>query len=245
MIGITSITFRNLNVDEIIDFAVTARIDGIEWGSDVHVLPGDIESAKLVRTKCEKKNIKIFSYGTYYFLGCNMNFDEYLESCLGLGCRRIRIWAGKKYPNELSESERQLLVNECIDVCKKALRYNIEICFEYHRNSLTATKESAYSLIKEVNQPNLFLYWQPNPDVGEDEKIKEIDLLKPYLKTIHFFYWKKDSLARYLMRDGKDEWCNYIKELDNKNLPYLLEFTKDDDMKNALDDIEAMKSFLM
>jgi sugar phosphate isomerase/epimerase len=244
MIGITSITFRKLNVDEVIDFAVLAKVDGIEWGSDVHVLPGDKENAIAVKKRCDENNIKIFSYGTYYFLGCGQSIDEYLESCIGLGCDRIRIWAGKKYPHELNAEERQILVDECIDVCKKASKYNIEICFEYHRNSLTATKESAYQLMKEANQPNLFLYWQPNPDVGEDEKIKEIALLKPYLKTIHFFNWSEGN-ERHLMREAINRWSEYIKEIDDITLPYLLEFTKDDDERNALDDIEVMKSLLM
>jgi sugar phosphate isomerase/epimerase len=244
MIGITSISFRELNVSEIIDFAVKAKIDGIEWGSDIHVLPGDLEGAKSVKRECDEKGIKIFSYGSYYCLGRNQYFEDYIETCLALGCKRIRIWAGKKYPHEMNEAERQTLVDECVEISKKALKNDIEICFEYHRNSLTATKESAYQLIQEVNHTNVFLYWQPNPDVDENEKLKEIDLLRPYIKTVHFFNWTRGNV-RHLMKDGLDYWKKYIEEIDNKDIPYLLEFTKDDDLNNALDDIESMKSLLI
>ncbi len=43
--GLCSITFRSLSVDAIIELATKARLDGIEWGSDVHVPPGDLELA--------------------------------------------------------------------------------------------------------------------------------------------------------------------------------------------------------
>ena len=39
--GLCSITFRSLDVATIIDLAVSAGLDGIEWGADVHVPVGD------------------------------------------------------------------------------------------------------------------------------------------------------------------------------------------------------------
>ena len=38
--GVCSVTFRNLNVERIIELVVEAGLDGIEWGGDVHVPTG-------------------------------------------------------------------------------------------------------------------------------------------------------------------------------------------------------------
>jgi len=243
MIGITSITFRNKSVEQIVEFAERAEVDCIEWGSDVHVLPSDINTAEKVLNLCERANLKICSYGTYYVLGKNMNFDGYLKSCNAMKCKRMRIWAGKKSSSSISKQERDSLVQECRDIAERAAACGIELCFEYHRNTLTDTKESAAALLKSIDRKNVFTYWQPNPEIEEEEKFREIEMLHPYIKTIHFFNWKGKN-TRFLMQEGKNVWKDYVRRID-MDVPYLLEFTLDDDEENAISDIDTMKDILM
>ncbi|MBK5200733.1 MAG: hypothetical protein JJE21_04270 [Spirochaetaceae bacterium] len=239
MIGLTSITFRNKSIEEVIEFAKKAGVSAIEWGSDVHVPPGNVEVAKEVALKCINEKINICSYGSYYKLGQNQNFELFLNSAQALNTSRIRIWAGTKGSNEISSIERELLILESIDIASKAAKFNIEIGFEYHRNTLTDNKESALQLIKEVDLDNVFLYWQPNPDVTEKEKLDEIHLLNPYIKSVHFFNWSIGN-TRHLMSEGIIEWSRYINAI-NKEIPYLLEFTLADNDDNALSDITTIK----
>ena len=63
--GLTSITFRKLSIDEIIALTASAGLDGIEWGSDVHVPQGDTELAESVKAKTEAAGLKVCSYGSY------------------------------------------------------------------------------------------------------------------------------------------------------------------------------------
>ena len=44
--GLTSVTFRRKTQEEIVALAAQAQLDGIEWGGDVHVPPGDLPAAK-------------------------------------------------------------------------------------------------------------------------------------------------------------------------------------------------------
>ncbi len=64
MIGLTSITFRGMAPREIIDLAGKAGLEGIEWGSDVHVPPGDIPLAKAIAAMCAEAGIRVTSYGS-------------------------------------------------------------------------------------------------------------------------------------------------------------------------------------
>jgi sugar phosphate isomerase/epimerase len=243
MIGITSITFRNKSVERVVEFAKRANVDCIEWGSDFHVLPSDTVAAENAAKLCESSGINICSYGTYYVLGKNMNFDDYLDSCVAMRCHRMRIWAGSKSSSTISKQERISLVEECQKISDRAAEHSIELCFEYHRNTLTDTKESAADLITSVDRDNVFTYWQPNPEIEEREKYEEIEMLRPYIKTIHFFNWKGKN-TRFLMSEGKNRWKEYIKHID-LDVPYLLEFTLDDDDENAISDINTMKDLLM
>ena len=44
--GLLSVTFRHLPFERIIELAAEAGLDGIEWGGDVHVPPGDLKQAE-------------------------------------------------------------------------------------------------------------------------------------------------------------------------------------------------------
>jgi sugar phosphate isomerase/epimerase len=242
MIGLTSITFRNKSIDEVIDFAKKSGAEAIEWGSDVHVPQGNIEAAIEVEQKCKKEGISICSYGSYYKLGENQDFKPYLDSAIALNTSRIRIWAGTRGSDKISDRERVLLIEECQEIAEKAAIYEIELCFEYHRKTLTDNKDSAYKLIHEIDRDNVFLYWQPNPEVSEAEKLEEIELLRKYIKCVHFFNWSGKN-TRHLMSEGLDSWREYIKAI-NKDIPYLLEFTLDDKDENGIADIKAMADLI-
>ena len=44
--GLLSITFRHLNISQIVNVASRAQLDALEWGWDIHVPPGDRNAAK-------------------------------------------------------------------------------------------------------------------------------------------------------------------------------------------------------
>ena len=44
--GLVSVTFRQKSVEEIAALTAEAGLSGVEWGGDVHGLPGDREAAR-------------------------------------------------------------------------------------------------------------------------------------------------------------------------------------------------------
>ena len=47
--GACSIAFRQMDLAEVVAVSAKAGIDGIEWGGDVHVKPGDCATAREAR----------------------------------------------------------------------------------------------------------------------------------------------------------------------------------------------------
>ena len=240
MIGLTSVTFRDKTVDEILSFAKKSNIDGIEWGGDIHVPPGDIEQATLVGEKTRQAGLRVFSYGSYFFLGSAMDIQPILETAKALGTDRVRIWAGKTASSKLALEERKEYVQEAKRIAELASSYGIELCFEYHRNSLTDCLESAKNLIEEIDRKNVLLYWQPNPEIGESEKLKEIATLQDYVRTIHCFYWTGIN-TRHLIEEGWQYWQTYLEAFTNKDIPLILEFCLDDSFENAERDLKTLQ----
>jgi sugar phosphate isomerase/epimerase len=244
MIGITSVTFRNKTVDEILSFAKETRIDCIEWGGDIHVPPTDITLATLIGDKTRMAGLSVCSYGSYYYIGADMDILPVLETAKALGTNRVRIWAGKIASSHICKDSRQKYVLEAKRIADLAAKYNIELCFEYHRGSLTDCAVSAKKLIQEIDRNNVFLYWQPNPEIGEVEKLEEIATLLGYIKTIHCFYWTGIH-TRHLLQEGRQNWDRYLLALANKDLPFLLEFCQEDSFENAAKDLKTLREIVV
>ena len=66
--GLTSVTFRKLTCEEIISIAAENGLDGIEWGGDVHAVPGDLKRAEEISRMTKEAGLKVFSYGSYFNL---------------------------------------------------------------------------------------------------------------------------------------------------------------------------------
>jgi sugar phosphate isomerase/epimerase len=240
MIGLTSVTFRNKTIEEIIAFSKANAIEGIEWGGDIHVPPNDSTNAAEVGNKTREAGLQVFSYGSYFCLGKGMDIVPVLQTAKALGTNRVRIWAGKVASILISNESRHNLVQEAQSIAAIADTYGIELCFEYHRDSLTDCARSAKLLIEEIGKKNVFLYWQPNPELGEREKREEILLLKHLVKTIHCFYWTGEN-TRHLLQEGSQYWERYLSLFDTKDIPILLEFCLEDSFENAAKDLNTLR----
>lgn len=246
MIGLTSVTFRGLNVETIVELAVQAGIDGIEWGGDIHVPVGDLKAARYASGLTRRAGLKVLSYGSYYRLGNGGDFSVVLKTARELGAPNIRIWAGSISPEAAGEEDYKSLAEELQQICSQAQKAGITVSLEYHRGTLTETAVSTLKLIGLVQIKNLYTYWQPNPDITQDENCEELQMVKPYLSHIHTFYWKAGN-TRYPLAEGKAEWLNYLRvaELDLKKSACILEFVKDDSIINFMADAAELKNYLL
>lgn len=222
--GFTTVTFRGSSVDEIIEIATKNNVDGIEWGGDVHVVAGDIANAISVKEKSSKAGVDVLSYGSYYRCNGEQDFKPVLDTALALGAPIIRVWAFNKPIDVISDEEFDAVVKTVQACADMAYQYKITIAFEYHRNTLTQTKEGAYKLLTSVNRPNVKTYWQPNPDITFEEQLAEIELLNDYICTYHVFAWEKGNV-KFKLAEHKDKWATYISKVENINL--VMEFVKE------------------
>jgi len=250
MVGLTSISFRGLGYKEIIDMCGKNKVDLIEWGGDIHVPPGNLELAKEVGEATRARGIKTLSYGSYYHISQNENikgsFSVILDTAKALGCQLIRIWAGNTSNVKDIEQEYKKNVLELKVICGMAAEKDMMIGLEYHRGTLTETKEMTLRLLKDVNSKNLCTYWQPNPDISHKERLEEIRLLQKYICNVHVFHWVagKEGDVRMPLSAGRKQWSQYWDLLKNCNCPGIIEFVKGDKAKQFEEDIQELKEIL-
>lgn len=256
--GICSITFRQMDVGQVADLVQTAGLDAIEWGGDVHVPPGDLKAARAALRATTDAGLTISSYGSYYRVldneGHVEDFRPQLESALELGADTIRIWAGYRSSAEAGEDYRQRFAEQMRLAAELAADAGVNLGFEFHDHSLTDTNESAAQLLREIGAPNVCLYWQPMYQGPPMEyRMAGLNGLKDRISNFHVFHWeyngsKKswiEAVDRRPLSEGHDDWKQYLSvELPACERYALLEFVRDDDPQQFLEDAVTLKQWM-
>lgn len=247
MLGLVSISFRELTPFELVDVCVKDGIQAIEWGSDVHVPPHDLENAKKVKEYCNKNNISCPTYGSYYHIGVeehigNVDFSTLITTAKILDAKVIRIWPGKTASEDATPEYVDRCASQLRELCELAQKDDISLALEYHWKTLTDTAESTLNLIQKTNMPNLKTYWQMNYERNPEDHLKEIALLKGHIANIHTYFW--DGRTRLPFSEGEEIWRSYISQLKDHNVPFMFEHLKDDSLTQLSEDTTVLKKLL-
>ncbi|RDW16010.1 AP endonuclease [Oceanobacillus arenosus] len=250
-VGLCSVTFRNLSVEAVINAAKESQIQGIEWGGDIHVPPGNLENAEKVATLTKDAGMEIISYGSYYRLGDKTEevpFQMILATATNLEAPAIRVWAGKLGSDEATEDDWQVVIKDARRIADLAKEKDIRINLEYHGRTLTDTVESATRLLKEINHDNVSLYWQPALFETVEERVNSIGKIRPWLSHVHVFYWEiiNSNRVMYPFSEGVNDWKKYLAKLGNDNgVRYLMmEFVKNGSLEQFREDVETLRGII-
>ena len=234
--GIVSVTFRQLDIFDIIRIAAENGLDGVEVGGDVHLLPGDLEKAAKIRQAAREAGVTPLSYGSYYrCLGSEEDERTLISTALALGASNIRVWAGDKgsvdqfgyaapYDGDAQSGYRDRVISTARRLCEAAAESGLTVSFEWHMGTLTDTCVSAVDTVKAIDCRNMYLYWQPNQFRDFDTNLAELKAALPHVSTVHVFSWKGKDM--FPLADQTKEWKAYIKELkaDSRDHALLMEF---------------------
>lgn len=242
--GLCSVTFRKLTPQQIIDLVVQAGLQAIEWGGDVHVSHGDVETARRVRDLTLSAGLKISSYGSYYCAGgVDVSFADALRSAEALGTKTIRVWAGSMGSEEAGQEIFSTVVADLKKTSAIAADHGMSLALEFHDGTLTDSNEAALRLLEAV--PEVSIIWQPKTRFEVVYRREGLKKLLPRLSNLHVFQWEPD-FGRLPLANGRGEWTEYLALA--KTLPgdrfALLEFVVDDSPEAFLKDAASLLSLL-
>ena len=224
--GLASVSFRNLSVEEIVCLTRKCGLSAIEWGSDIHAPRNDVENLKRIKTLMEAAGLYTSSYGTYFRIGETHTDElfEYVSAANILGTETLRLWCGRKNYEDMSEKERDHIIEESKKVAAIAEKSGVVLCMECHNNSFTNCISGALRLMREVDSESFRMYWQPSPLLDEKENIEYAKRIAPFTRSIHVFN-RSASGPRPLSQDG-GAWGKYLSCFSGSQ-HLLLEFMPD------------------
>jgi len=249
--GLTSISFRKLTCDEIIDLTVRGGLDGIEWGGDGHLKPGYADEAREIAAKTRDAGLEVLSLGSYFHPGEDDDAigDQVIELCRAIDTKTVRVWAGRKGSLLAEGDTRKKVIASMKLFCEKAAAEGITVCTEYHANTLTDNVASALRMLHEVNAENLRTYWQPVVYDTTEVNTRVLQAVLPYSENIHVFAWTLDearATVRHPIAEAAEPWKQYIDVLrkSNRDRAFMIEFVKDDDPANFLTDAKTLTEWV-
>lgn len=193
--GLCTVTFRQLSPEDIVALSAECGIVGIEWAGDVHVPAGQIDVARHVRSLTEEAGLSVVSYGSYIAPPSDDEraFATVLETAQALGAPNIRIWPGTRNRDSAtySSAERRQVAQAIRHMARMADDASVTLSLEYHPGSLTDDLGSAQRLMAEIDDPNVFLYWQPWPGLHLETALEEIRAVGPETSHVHVFAWDR------------------------------------------------------
>ena len=247
-IGLTSVTFRKLDYETILDYCVKSGLSCIEWGSDVHVPEQDVSKVQQVKEASDRADIRICSYGSYYRLCEHENYQDvfvqYLKAAVLLKAPIIRLWAGKLGVDEASKEYYEQAVREAQGLCDMAAKHGITLAFEFHRGTLSDTAEHAIKLYKDIDRKNLGLYFQYDSQISIEENISALEKMLPYVTMVHVAYhvigYGQMSLEE---GEGVRLWTRLVRILKKNHVKceLLFEFLKDSTLEGLMREADIMR----
>ena len=193
--GLCSVTFRHLDTGAVVELAASAGLEGVEWGGDVHVPPGDPASARSARRRTEDAGLFVASYGSYLFADAVSagQLDPVLATASELGTDLVRVWCPFGMEPGAPEPQRAEVAAVLARWVDQAAAVGISLYLEFHGGTLTASAPSARALLDAVGDERLRCGWQRpywDPPAGEGlDAADELALLEPWLAHVHVYEW--------------------------------------------------------
>jgi hypothetical protein len=124
---------------------------------------------------------------------------------------------------------------------------SVTLSLEYHPNSLTDDLASAQRLMAEIDDPNVFLYWQPRPGLPLDEALDEFRAVGSDTSHVHVFAWDREK-ARYPLSEQRAYWSGILSNAPATRWPRerfaMLEFVRDDSPEQFRADAAVFRQLL-
>lgn len=243
-LGMTSVTFREKTIEEIIALAKSAGLSMIEWGADRHVLPLDFDAVKNARIQMEKNELLCPSYGSYYRM-IEKDEDAFRAICKtsqALGAGIVRAWLGRTGSERITHEQYATLLEETKKLSAIADEYGQTLAFEFHGKTLNDNGESSVAFLADCAKENVKTYWQP---LSYSDNEKNLSLVLPYLCAVHVFTLDDDH-KRYPLADGTQQWKKYLQILKDADIStkLIMEFVKNDTAEQFLTDAAVLRNWI-
>ncbi|MDR1146223.1 MAG: sugar phosphate isomerase/epimerase [Verrucomicrobiales bacterium] len=248
--GLASVSLRQLNPAQLVNWCGTAALAGIEWDGETHVPHGDYATARRVGALTREHGIAIVAYSSYYRIGASErhgpDFARVLETAAHLQAPLIRVRAGIKSSADADEAYVNWIVEQSAHIAGLAAAVGIKVAYECQAGTLTDSVGSIVSLLDQARHPNLYFLWQPTAGKTVAYNLQLLRAVLPRLTNVRVFHRGPDVAARQALAAGAADWREYFNLLRQDGQPRyaLLKLVKHDAPEQLQADALTLRQLL-
>jgi len=204
-VGLCTVTFRSLDPAAVVDRAVGAGVEVLEWGGDVHVPEGDLDAARWAAHLSAAAGLGVAAYGSYLYLDEHLDrrLGPVLDTTVALGAPAVRVWC----PDLTDEGAGwSALVDAAARAVTAADAAGVVVYLEFHGGTATAEVSDVVRLLDAV--PGLRTGWQPPYWAPRSlaEELADVRRLADRLLHVDVYAWTPDGL-RHPLSVEHDAWA--------------------------------------
>jgi len=189
-VGLCTIAFSELPLEEVLDIAAECEFDGVEvWGKAPHI-PDEYDAGyvKAIPGMARDRGLEIISFGSYVdplMEDYEEHWDVTFRIARDLGTKIMRVWSGGGASKDISPENKAAIMSGFREMCKKAEQQEIILATEMHSNHFTDTAKTILELIRTVDHPNLKTYYQPRFAPDADDPYDAARMIGEYVVNVH------------------------------------------------------------
>lgn len=202
MVVFSMVQYPNVPAQDLLPLAKEAGATGIEWDDAAHLHAGHTHEATQAYWDAVHAKLEPVSLASHYTLGNKRDIQELfmpvMDCAFALHASVVRLDPSPTPSSEADYAVFNVAAQELRTICDMANIFDMEIHINCRPGTLTDTPEGVQKLIKMANCRNCKCSWQPDPNVSDQENLKNLQMLKEYLgSAIVNASWKKEY-ASYL-----------------------------------------------
>lgn len=247
-LGLASGAIFGISAEQVVETAVRAGLDGIEWASDAHLPYGDLKSAERLMLLTLRANLSPLGYATLFRVNGHSReaFDSVIETARRLQAPLVRVFAGHGPRDRLDEAGRAAFVDAARSAADVAGKAGITLCFRVNRNTLFDSYASAVSFLARIDHPFARMSWEPGACF--DDSMRQFTQFPVHVPVIYARPFAED-FSRPMLREKEEDWILYLDALEEQAeshdmAHYVVICTvKDDDKANLAADVDLLRKW--
>jgi len=212
--ALSSTAFIGSTIENILETAVAAGAQGIEWTDDGFIQPGDSTTSQAAMMATLRAGLSTVSYAVTYRVGSHdpAAFRAALDTARVLNAPIMRVWSA---PKSASAESISAFIAAARALGDEAGRTGVTLCFGLAADSLLDTTGNAAQLLEAVDHPSVKMAWEPVSGPGFDNNMEEFSSIAGRIGMIVV-----RSRDLFGMQDGQDEfserWLQYLDAFDEQ-----------------------------
>jgi len=212
--ALSSSAFIGSTIPQVLETAVAAKAQGIEWTDDGFIQPGDSATSQDAMMATLRAGLSTVSYAVTFRVGSHdpSAFPAALGTARELNAPILRLWSS---PRSASAKKKAAFISAARSLGDMAGERGVTLCFGLAADSMLDTAGHAAKLLEAIDHPFVKMAWEPFAGVRFDDNMEEFSAIAGRIGMI-ILRFEDLEVAAGSPDDPAERWFQYLDAFDEQ-----------------------------